>query len=107
MDPADREAQKQASRDADAQALADGSKTREQLREENSHFRDVAHDPIDWDRTQLFDPEERAAEKQCSRDEDAEALRTGTKTREQLRKENGAFAFPDAVVHLDDCKKLG
>lgn len=41
-----------------------------------------------------FDPEERAREKQASRDEDARALASGEKSREQLKKENSAFAFP-------------
>jgi hypothetical protein len=41
-----------------------------------------------------FDPEERAREKQASRDEDARALASGEKNREQLKRENGAFSFP-------------
>lgn len=48
-EPAERAAEKQRSRDADAAALAAGEKTREQLREENSHFRDIAREPILWD----------------------------------------------------------
>lgn len=44
----ERAAEKQRSRDADAQALASGTKTAEQLRIENSHFRDIAKEPIDW-----------------------------------------------------------
>lgn len=59
-----------------------------------------------WCRHIAFD-QLRAEEKQRSRDADAEALRTGSKTREQLQRENGAFAFPNAIIHLDDCKKLG
>jgi len=38
--------------------------------------------------TEPFDPKKRAAEKQASRDKDAEDLATGRKTREQLWKEN-------------------
>jgi hypothetical protein len=38
FDPAKRAAEKQASRDADARALATGQKTREQLRLENDMF---------------------------------------------------------------------
>ena len=53
LDPEERAAEKQASRDKDAADLASGAKTREQLREKNSHFRDVAHDPIQWDKTKL------------------------------------------------------
>jgi hypothetical protein len=41
-----------------------------------------------------LDPHERAREKQASRDADAYALRSGEKSREQLKHENGAFAFP-------------
>jgi hypothetical protein len=47
---ADRAAEKQRSRDADARAVATGEKTREQLRLENSHFREIAHEPIQWDK---------------------------------------------------------
>ena len=46
-----RAAEKQRSRDEDARALASGEKTREQLRLENSHFRELAHEPIQWDGT--------------------------------------------------------
>jgi hypothetical protein len=54
-----------------------------------------------------FDPAERAREKQASRDADAQASADGTKTREDLRRENGAFAFPNARIDFDGCKKLG
>jgi hypothetical protein len=40
-----------------------------------------------------FDPEQRAREKQASRERDEADLASGRKTREQLRRENGAFAF--------------
>lgn len=46
----ERAKQKQQSRDEDAEALASGKKTAEQLRLENSHFRHVAHEPIQWDK---------------------------------------------------------
>jgi hypothetical protein len=46
----ERAAQKQRARDADERAIASGEKTREQLRLENSHFREVAHEPIQWDK---------------------------------------------------------
>ena len=38
----------------------------------------------------------REQEKQASRDEDQRRLDDGEVTREQLREENGAFAFPNA-----------
>lgn len=38
-----------------------------------------------------YDPRERAAEKETSRDADERALATGEKTREQLKRENGIF----------------
>jgi hypothetical protein len=46
----------------------------------------------------FYDPIARAAEKQASRDADAAALASGEKTVEQLRKENGAFAFPNTKI---------
>jgi hypothetical protein len=39
----------------------------------------------------LFDPEQRALEKQASRDDDARALASGEKSCEQLRIANSAF----------------
>ncbi len=39
-----------------------------------------------------FDPKARAAEKQASRDEDDAALASGAKSRDELRRDNGAFA---------------
>jgi len=39
-----------------------------------------------------YDPRERAAEKQASRDEDARRLAAGEVTREQLSRENSPFA---------------
>lgn len=51
---ADRAAEKQRSRDADERAVASGAKSREDLRRENSHFREIARKPILWNKTQLF-----------------------------------------------------
>ncbi|HET8932796.1 MAG TPA: hypothetical protein VFN67_05115 [Polyangiales bacterium] len=45
-----RAAQKQRLRDADQRAVACGEVTREQLRLENSYFREIAHEPIQWDK---------------------------------------------------------
>ncbi len=39
-----------------------------------------------------FDPKARAAEKQASRDEDDADLASGAKSRDDLRRENGALA---------------
>lgn len=39
-----------------------------------------------------FDPKARADEKQASRDADDAALASGAKNRDELRRENGAFA---------------
>ena len=45
--------------------------------------------------------EKRTLEKAESRQQDADDLASGRKTREQLRKENGAFAFPPELVTVD------
>lgn len=45
--------------------------------------------------------EERAREKQRARDEDARALADGTKTKEQLRRENGVFYGVKVRLRLD------
>lgn len=47
-----------------------------------------------------LDPIARAAEKSASREADERALATGEKTREDLRRENAAFAFPRDRVNL-------
>lgn len=52
------------------------------------------------DPSDTFNPTERAREKQASRDEDARAIASGEKTVEQVRRENGAFAFPRDRVKL-------
>lgn len=49
---------------------------------------------------EFFDPQERAAQKQASRDEDAAALRSGAKTAGDLRRENAGFAFANVRVSL-------
>lgn len=53
---------------------------------------------------EVFDPAERAREKAASRAEDARALASGEKTREQLQAENAAFAFPPERVRIDFSK---
>jgi hypothetical protein len=53
-----------------------------------------------------FDPKERARDKQHSREEDARALASGEKSREELRRENGHFVFPNARISLRGCKPL-
>jgi hypothetical protein len=52
------------------------------------------------------DPKERAREKKRSRDEDARALAAGEKSRDELRRENGHFAFPRVRVSLRGAKPL-
>jgi len=46
----ERAAFKERSRAEDAKALATGRKTPAQLRDENSPFRRIAHEPIQWDK---------------------------------------------------------
>jgi hypothetical protein len=53
-----------------------------------------------------LDPEERAREKQLSREADARALASGEKSRDELRRENGHFAFPNVRVSLRGAKPL-
>ena len=50
--------------------------------------------------------EERAREKQNSREDDARALSSGEKSREQLQHENGHFAFANVRVTLRGAKPL-
>jgi hypothetical protein len=52
-----------------------------------------------------FDPAERAREKQASRDQDAHDIATGARTVEQVRHDNGAFAFPRERVRLSKPKR--
>ena len=53
-----------------------------------------------------FDPSARAHEKQLSREEDARALVSGEKSPDELRRENGHFAFPHVRVSLRGAKPL-
>jgi hypothetical protein len=46
----------------------------------------------------IYSPDERAREKQASRDEDERRLAAGEVSREQLRRENGRFAFPEVMI---------
>jgi hypothetical protein len=50
--------------------------------------------------------ERRAAEKRKSRQEDERALRAGTKSREQLRQENGLFSGVKVRLVLEKAKAL-
>jgi len=52
------------------------------------------------------DDAKRAREKQISRDDDARALASGEKSREQLRRENGHFAFASVRMSLRGAKPL-
>jgi len=52
------------------------------------------------------DPQERAREKQLSREADARALASGEKSRDDLRRENGHFAFRNVRVSLRGAKPL-
>jgi hypothetical protein len=54
----------------------------------------------------ILDSAQRAAEKARAREEDQRALASGEKSAEQLRLENGAFAFPPSRVRLDLRGKL-
>ena len=53
-----------------------------------------------------LDPKERAREKQRSREDDSRALVSGEKSREQLRRENGHFTFPNVRVSLRGAQPL-
>lgn len=55
---------------------------------------------------ELFDPKERAREKQRCREEDARALASGEKSREQLQRENGHFVFPNVRISARGAKPL-
>jgi hypothetical protein len=54
----------------------------------------------------ILDPAQRASEKARSREDDQRALASGKKSSEQLRVENGAFAFPPSRIRLDLRGKL-
>jgi len=47
-----------------------------------------------------FDPEQRAREKQASREEDARALAAGEMSAQTLARVNGAFAFPRQRIRI-------
>ena len=51
-----------------------------------------------------YNPVHRIEQKRRSREEDARVLASGEKTREQLRKENGIFSFPNAKIIWDKTK---
>jgi len=53
-----------------------------------------------------LDAAERARQKSLSREEDDRALTSGAKSRAQLRRENGLFAFPNVRVSLRGSKPL-
>jgi hypothetical protein len=54
----------------------------------------------------MFDLEQRAREKQLSRDQDERDLASGAKTREQLTREN-TFLDPSVFrIRLDLCERL-
>jgi hypothetical protein len=53
-----------------------------------------------------FDPQERAREKQRSREADERSLASGEKSRDELRRENGHFAFRNVRVSLRGAKPL-
>lgn len=62
---------------------------------------------VDMDQeSERLDPAQRAREKSLSREEDAQALASGAKSRAQLRRENGLFAFPNVRVSLRGAKPL-
>jgi hypothetical protein len=52
-------------------------------------------------KNQGLKPDERARAKRASREADARALASGEKSREDIRRKNGRFVFPDAIVRLD------
>jgi hypothetical protein len=53
-----------------------------------------------------YDPKKRAEEKERSREHDARALASGEKSAEQLRRENGRFAFPSIRINYLAAKSL-
>ncbi len=56
--------------------------------------------------TETYDPAERAREKQASREQDERDLASGAKTREQLHRENAAFAGLKVRIDFSKAKKL-
>lgn len=53
-----------------------------------------------------YDPHERAIEKQLSREEDKFSLASGQIDDLKLRKINGKFAFPGAIVDWNSAKRI-
>lgn len=53
-----------------------------------------------------YDPDERAREKQASRERDERDLATGEKTQEQLRHENGHFSSLRVRINYAGAKSL-
>ena len=53
-----------------------------------------------------FDFEARAQQKRDSRRADSEALASGQKSRDVLRRENGHFAHLDAVIDFEHARSL-
>lgn len=47
-----------------------------------------------------FDPEERAREKQASRDRDDAEIAAGLATHAEINRRNGAFAFPRHRIRI-------
>lgn len=56
--------------------------------------------------SESIDPDERAREKQESRDEDERTLASGEKTQEQLRRENGHFSFLRVRINYAGARSL-
>lgn len=58
--------------------------------------------------TRILQPwEARALENHLSRIQEQADLEAGRKSPYDVHRENGAFAFQNAVVQLDECKDLG
>ena len=53
-----------------------------------------------------YDVAASAKEKRIARERDRQDLADGNKTRDDLRRENGAFAFPSVQLDLDSAKSL-
>lgn len=56
--------------------------------------------------SRVLDPQERAREKQASRADDEEALRSGALTQDQLREKNSFLKLPGAKIKLDKATRL-
>jgi hypothetical protein len=71
-------------------------------------LREATRRPILWgvSDSEELEPKERAREKQSSREDDARALASGEKTREQLREENGLVLARNVRISLRGTKPL-